>query len=319
MEQFYPDYQTRDRNIVDYQLFRLDGLDIPFRGPALDPFSAEPGSFFTCIGAAQTYGCLFERPFPTLLSQSLDMPVLNLAMGGAGPGFYNQYDLLIKAMNRSRFVILQAMSGRSEGNSRFAPDGYVEFVRERATGERVSSNEAWSRIVTEELDRAEDYIAETRKSWLKSVLQLIERITVPVIFFWYSRRTQNYTIDYSAIEDQFRRRAAGEETSYFIDGLVGEFPHLVDGNMAREVAAACDAYAECLSARGMNQPIINRFTGKPFPNGGLHDVTGMYEDALSALNHYYPSAEMHEDAHNALLPVVRDLLKRTAAQDNSKS
>src|SRR5690606_41054750 len=67
----------------------------------------------------------YPRPFPILLSEALGMPALNLAVGGAGPGFYAQYPRLIEAMNRGRFVILQCMAARHAGNSRFEPDGYV--------------------------------------------------------------------------------------------------------------------------------------------------------------------------------------------------
>ena len=310
MEQWHPNYQPRDWVVVDYQEFRLPGLDIPFRGPALDPFAVAPGSFFTCIGAAQTYGCLYEKPFPTLLSEAIGLPVLNLAVGGAGPGFYAQYDVLIEAMNRSRFVVLQAMSGRSEGNSRFAPDGYVEFVRERATGERVTSSEAWHRIVAEEIGEAERYVTESRQSWIDSSHRLLSRLSVPVVFFWFSRRGQDYAVDYASIEEQLRRRAAGEATSFFVDGLVGEFPQLIDLSAASAVAARCAAMAECTSARGMNQPIINRFTGKPIVNPELEGGPE-YKYFDYTKNAYYPSAEMHEDAAVALLPVVRDLLART--------
>jgi len=309
MEQWHPDYQPRDWNVVDYQEFRLPGLDIPLRGPALDPLAVAPGSFFTCIGAAQTYGCLYSRPFPIILSESLGMPALNLAVGGAGPGFYTQYPVLIDAMNRSRFVILQAMSGRSEGNSRFAPEGYVEFVRERSTGARMTSSEAWHRIVTEDLANAEQYVAESRASWVESSHKLIGMLKVPVIFFWFSRRGHDYQVDHPAIREQLRKREAGEITSFFVDGLVGDFPQLIDHGAAQSVAQAAAAYAECISARGMGQPIINRFTGKPCTNDEK-DGGPEYKFFDYTKNVYYPSAEMHEDAATVLLPIVLNVLTR---------
>jgi hypothetical protein len=312
MEQWHPNYQPRDWNVVDYQEFRLPGFDVPFRGPGFDPATVERGSFFTCIGAAQTYGCLYERPFPTLLSQSIGLPVLNLAVGGAGPGFYGQYDILIDAMNRGRFVILQVMSGRSEANSRFEPDGYVEFVKERSTGERMTSSEAWHRIAAEELDKADRYLNQTRARWVVSSRNLIIRLKVPVILFYFSRRPPDYTIDYPAIEAQLRQRNAGEKHSFFVEGLVGDFPQVIDGKSVRAVASAVSGYAECLSSRGMNQPIINRFTGLPMVNPGLEGGPEYSYFDFSA-NRYYPSAEMHEDAHAALLPVVRDCLEKSAS------
>ena len=131
MNQWFPDYPARDGDNVDYHPFTRDGCPVPFRGPGFDPLAVPEGSFFTCLGAAQTYGCFVERPFPDLLADRLGLSALNLAVGGAGPGFYLQYPALVAAMNRGRFVVLQAMEARHEANSRFATDGYVEFLRDR--------------------------------------------------------------------------------------------------------------------------------------------------------------------------------------------
>ncbi|GGC18996.1 hypothetical protein GCM10011371_03300 [Novosphingobium marinum] len=300
---WHPNYQPRDWDLVDYQEFHVRDCDVPFRGPGFDPFEAEQGSFFSCIGAAQTYGCFFPRPFPTLLSESLGMPALNLAVGGAGPGFYTQFDSLIEAMNRGRFVVLQAMAARSESNARYEADGFVEFVRDRRSGEQVTSSEAWKTLVAEDIDGAIERMRESRQSWIDSSLRLIERLSVPVIFFWYSRRGPDYEIDRGAIRDQIAAEAAGKKTSFFVDGLVGEFPQLIDHETMQAVADRCDAYAECRSDLGMGGPLVNRFTGKPFGDSGRRD--GPEYDIDYSKNYYYPSPEMHEDAAAALEPVVR--------------
>ena len=56
------------------------------RGPR--PERLEPGSYFVCLGAAQTFGRFCAQPFPTLLGQRLGYPVLNISHGGAGPSFF---------------------------------------------------------------------------------------------------------------------------------------------------------------------------------------------------------------------------------------
>ena len=307
MANWHPNYQPRDWTLVDYQEFKIDGSDIPFRGPALDPFAADPGSFFTCIGAAQTYGCFFPKPYPTLLSEAIGLPALNLAVGGSGPGLYADDDVLIDAMNRSRFVVLQAMSGRSESNALYAADGYVEYVRDRRTGEQVNSSQAWQRIVGEGIESARARLEESRQSWVESSHRLLAKLTVPVIFFWYSRREPDYAIDEAAIEEQMRKRAAGEKTSFFVDGLVGDFPQLIDGKTMRAVADRCDAVVECLSGRGMGQKLFNRFTGEPF--AATVDSGSPEYDIDYSINYYYPSAEMHEDAAAALAPVAKALME----------
>lgn len=307
MTNWYPDYQPRDWTLVDYQQFHIPGCDVPFRGPGIDPFAAEPGSFFSCVGAAQTYGCFFPNPYPERVGQRIGMTPLNLAVGGAGPGFYADSDVLVDAMNRGRFVVLQAMSGRSESNGLYEANGYVEFVRDRRTDEIVNSSQAWQRIVGEGLDFAIERLEESRQSWIQSSLRLLDRLTVPVIFFWYSRREPDYTVDPQAIQEQMRKRAAGEETSFFLDGLVGDFPQLLDRKTMQAVADRCDAYVECVSSRGMGQKLFNRFTGEPF--AATVDSSSPEYNIDYSVNYYYPSAEMHEDAADALQPVISRLIR----------
>jgi hypothetical protein len=310
MKLWYPDYQPRDYALVDYERFYVDGCNIPFRGPPLNPFKAEPGSYFSCLGAVQTYGAFYPRPYPSLLAGDLGIPVLNLAVGGVGPGFYTLYDRLIEAMNRGRFVILQCMAARHAGNSRLEADGYVEFVIDRRIGESVPSWSAWKRIVVDEPENLLRYAQESRRAWVDISLQLLSRIKVPVVFFYYSRRPADYEIDMAAIDAQRERIRLGTDSGPFVEGLMGDFPHLVDGPSVREVAAACAGYAECLSSRGMGQPLISRFTGQPI--GELeHGALGDEFTKLPRMSHntYYPSAEMHEDARDALLPVVRRVVR----------
>src|SRR5690606_20333234 len=78
-------YQARDYDIVDYRMYELPGTRLWFRGPMPD---LEAGRYFTCIGAAQTFGCFCSQPFPDLLAQKLGLPSLNLGYGGAGPEFF---------------------------------------------------------------------------------------------------------------------------------------------------------------------------------------------------------------------------------------
>ena len=311
LQRYLPEYQARDIDIVDYHEFTLAGCPARFRGPSMDPQAAAIGSFFTCLGAAQTYGCFIERPFPEILAERTGLSALNLAVGGAGPGFYLQYPALIEAMNRGSFVVLQCMAARHESNSRFEADGYVEFVKDCKHGDSVDSGVAWRRIIDEEIDKAPTYIAETRANWLETMQKLIDAITVPVVFFWFSRREPDYDIDWEAVREQKQRRDRGEFTGHFIDGLSGDFPHYVDGPTARTAAAMCDAEAMCLSRRGMGAPLINRRTGKPI-NPAEYTLAGPEFQALrEGRNLYYPSAEMHADAADAILPVVRKWTARS--------
>ena len=75
------EYQDTDWRIADYQTFCLDpsildagsGKPLYLRGPR--PSSLMPGTYFACIGAAQTFGRFCPKPYPTLLQERLGLPV----------------------------------------------------------------------------------------------------------------------------------------------------------------------------------------------------------------------------------------------------
>ena len=62
-----PGYVLRDWEVTDYRCHELAGTGLWFRGPA--PERLESGRYFTAIGAAQTFGCFCDRPYPALLEE----------------------------------------------------------------------------------------------------------------------------------------------------------------------------------------------------------------------------------------------------------
>ena len=304
MHQWFPDYPTRDAEIVDYHPFTLDGCPVPFRGPGLNPDAVAEGSFFTCLGAAQTYGCFVERPFPNLLADRLGLSALNLSVGGAGPGFYLQYPALIAAMNRGRFVVLQAMSARHEANSRFAADGYVEYLRDRVRGDSTDTVSAWSRVLEESPDDAPRLVAESQANWLESMRRLRAAITVPVVFLWFSQRKSAAP---TSAWPELLAQVGRAPTVDLVHRMYGAFPQLVNEAMADEAAAMCTATVNCVSERGMGAPLVNRWSGKPIDTADYGTRGVEYVALATGRNDYYPSPEMHEDAAAMLLSATKDL------------
>jgi hypothetical protein len=290
------DYTLRDWEIVDYHFYELPGLPgIFFRGPALDLDNTT--SYFSCIGAAQTMGVYVEKPYPTLLAQQLGMPALNLALGAAGPGFYAERDDLIALVNRSKFLILQIMAARSESNVRMEPAGFIELVRDRKTGEVLGSGQAWMRLLAEDKELTRRCVAENQRNWVEHYKQILAKVRVPVILFWFSPREQDVPLNYDATNPV---------------EFMGGFPHLVDAACVKAVAPLCAGYAECYSARNTGHPLVSRFTGQPVEAdyGKLHEsLRGLKETA----NLYYPSPEMHADAAAVLLEKIQAMAAENAA------
>lgn len=293
-------YYRRDWLVVDYQMFQLEDTGLWFRGPR--PEALLDGQFFTCLGAAQTFGCFCSDPFPSLLGKHLPFTPLNLGYGGAGPLFYLRHPELIEVANRGRFVILQVMSGRSESNSLFDSGG-LEFLTRRSDGTRTSAADAYRSLLKDSAKRylafgrphrprefffqvgspAKAVVRETREKWIANYLELMRLIEVPVVLFYFSKRKPRY-----------------RDRPTTLKGLFNEFPQLVNHEMIDALRPHAAAYVECVTKRGSPQPLVNRFNGAPVTidlSDDRPDLTGRWRN-----NAYYPSPEMHHDAAEALAP-----------------
>ena len=276
-------YQERDHEVVDYELYETPGLKGPVRGP--DPGELKPGAHIVFVGAAQTFGCYAARPFPALIGEALDAPVLNLGIAGAGPSLFARPHI-IHRVNQSALAVVQVMSGRSESNSVFE---YIrsDMLRVRADGRRVAAATAWGEYLAAH-DRAavDELIEETRRNWVAEYVALLDAIRVPTVLLWISKREPAYERTYDSAA-----------------GLYGPFPQLVDDRWMAEIAPHADRLVTAVSDRGMPQRLISRFTGEPVATTRRTDFGGGQKE----WNNYYPSPEMHEDAAAALLPVCREL------------
>lgn len=299
-------YQARDHNIVDYQMSLLEETGLWFRGPLPD-LSAP---YFSCLGAAQTFGCFCQTPFPTQLQARLSLPALNLGYGGAGPEFYLRHPQLIDIVNQGEFAIVQIMSGRSVSNARFESGG-LEYLTRRADGRKLGAEAAYKSILDVDYrwqqfpqglqryarkgfrlwgaTQLKPLVADTRQRWIENYQTLLARITVPKILFWFSQRSPNYVERYNDIQSVF-----------------GAFPQLVNRDMVEAVRLGCHEYVECVSQRGLPQPLFDRHTGEPTTVTPANDRADLGSEHWTH-NHYYPSPEMHDDATVALLasPLLR--------------
>lgn len=301
-------YQRRDVAVVDYQLWQAAPGGDWLRGP--QPVSLAPGSYIACVGAAQTFGCFVERPWPALLAAQLGVPTLNLGVAGAGPALFRcqPFSRLIAG---ARAVVFQVMSGRSADCSLFHSGGRERLVRSD-DGRVLGADEAWREELQRDIDglapgllrgsanrvfallgrrRVRALVAETRTGWIADFLALLNATASPKLLLWFSRRTPHYRPRWHSLAAMF-----------------GEFPQLVDERMVRAIATRADCYVQCVTGRGSPQPLIDRHSGRPTTVCPASAGTGESGQVRWTHNRYYPSPEMHEDAAAALSAPLRELL-----------
>ncbi|AFY76541.1 hypothetical protein Ple7327_1131 [Pleurocapsa sp. PCC 7327] len=285
-------YQDRDWEIIDYQGFYLPNVaEKSFRGPK--PEILEEGQYFVCLGAAQTFGCFCEKPYPTLLQEKLNIPTLNMGQAGAGPYCFLEDKSLLEYINKAKFAIIQVMSGRSESNSLFDSGGR-EYLTRLSDGVKIGADLAYKELI-EQYDQnyVKKIVSETRANWVNNYQKLLQQIKVPKILFWFSTREPFYIEKYTNINTLF-----------------GRFPQLVNSKMVEQIKKYSDEYVKCITARGMPQLLISRFTGKPTSiDSGREDLRNLY-GSKHMFNKYYPSPEMQIDAAKALEKVCKKYLFR---------
>jgi hypothetical protein len=290
-------YEQRDFEIVDYQTYHIENIQAQFRGPK--PQTLEKNQYFVCVGAAQTFGCFCEKPYPNLLQKQLNLQVLNLSCGGAIPDWFLQKRELIEYINNAKFAIIQVMSARTVSNSLFESQLSGQKVIKRDSGIAITADEAYQQLIqTKDWHLLQKIVAETRQNWINSYKYLLEEIKVPKILLWFSIRKPDYQENYEQLEHQHQ--------------LFRNFPQMVNRDMINQIKSYCDDYVECVSSRGLPQLLISRFTDKPV-------TLTSFEGISQTHNNYYPSPEMHLEAANLLEPICKKYYETSNNTNNSKS
>ena len=281
-----PHYELRDHEIVDYQYWELPGTEIQFRGPAVD--FDDPKPYFSCAGAAQTFGCFVADPYPALLGAQLGMQAVNLGLGSATPDVFSDEHLLY-VINGGQFLVLQVMAARQCSNSRLQSLG-TDLVHDRRKGDDIPAHMAWQRILDEDRPNLERYVAESQANWIEQYEQLLRQIHVPVIFFYFSVKQKGTDPPMDAKD---------------ANALLEPFPQLIRETSIDTIAKQCDDLIECTSTRNHGHFLTSRFSGEPV------EVDNSVLDPRMTVkwkrNWYYPSPEMHEDAAASLLPAAKGL------------
>ena len=284
-------YTQRDQHILDYALFELDGVK-PYPGGGLfrGPKPIGP-NFISCIGAAQTFGCFVQDPFPMLLSRNIGLEVLNLGHGGAGPTFHNSNQAIMRYINLSKLVIVQVFSGRSQSNSEFKTSFHgMEGYRLKDNKQMIAA-EFYAHYLRENPSKIESLVQETRTNYVKDMITLLCDIKVPKILFWFSVRKPKYFSEYRLPLYKFW----------------GAFPQFVNDEMINLIIPYADDYVECISSSGLPQKLYDK-------DGRQTSVIHSYnienpEVRIETENNYYPSPEMHIEAAKVLTLACNRFLK----------
>jgi hypothetical protein len=182
---------------IQYDLCRYEGTKLLFRGPPKrfdEPYVA-------ALGGTETFGPFVNDPYPNLLENWLEQPVVNLGVRHAGVSLFAAERWMLERASEADITVLQVlgagnMSNRlysvhSRRNDRFLavspvlkdmfPDvDFTEFSFVRHLLQSLSDKSQSSFDVM---------IDELRFAWLQRMRRVLSMIETDVILLWMSDRT----------------------------------------------------------------------------------------------------------------------------------
>lgn len=244
-----PNYPDRDL-FMDYKEAYFDSHII--RGPI--PNLDEP--YFACLGSAHTFGRYCDYPYPDLLAQQLNLPVLNLAGGAFSPETYiRDFPKRIAAANKAKFVVIQIMSARFTSNKIYS---YELDKPSKADWESLLNNPK----------QAKDIVRETRENYISDMNSLISNITAPKLVLYFSKRKPEYVESFDKL------------TSLF-----GNFPQLINTQVIKSLNISPIRYIEVVCNKGLPHQVTASITNNYYPSPEMHqEVAGALHSRLRVLD-----------------------------------
>ena len=267
-------YQPYDFELVDYELYEF-APDMPLvRGPQAAAPDLIAGNYCVVLGAAQLFGRFQTKSINVLLKERYGLPVLNLAVGGAGPLLFANNPAVIAACRNARFVVLQILSGRSIGCDEY-PGERMTAPAARPGTPRRDRNEILGEIWRADRAEAIRLVAKWNANYVSAYVRLIGAIGRPVVLAWLSNSSP----------DRWSPQLLKTRADF------GQFPHLVSREMIEAIRPHAQGYVEGGRDEWIGAPTFSRLDGAPAPFF-LEDGAGFKTVSHNA---YYASARAIED------------------------
>ncbi|MWD29067.1 hypothetical protein E0K89_016435 [Aquicoccus sp. SCR17] len=272
---------------LNYFPCRYGGSRLLFRGPRRDL----SGAYLAFLGGTETYGKFLPRPYPAVVEQALGLPCVNLGGVNAGVDLYLR-DPALQALASGAVATVVQLTGAQNLSNRFYsvhPRRNDRFLRSAGPLHELYPEVDFTRfhftrhMLAALRDTSDDRFAlvqeELRTAWLARMRQLIAQIAGPVVLLWFA--------DHSPPDPGAPEEAAD--------------PLFVTRPM---VEAVRDEAAHCLEV-----VITDRARA-----AGTQGMVFAVDEELAASE--LPGALAHEEAADALAPLLRDIAVAAGALDD---
>lgn len=190
-------------NSNPYDLCRYEGTRLAFRGPR----KSFHLPYIAAIGGSETFGPFVQAPYPTLLEEWLDQPVVNLGVRQAGVSLFASERWILECASKADVAVLQVMgagnmsnrlySVHSRRNDRFLA---VSPALKELFPEVDFTEFSFIRHLLQSLANCSDngfavLVEELRFAWVQRMRRVLSCIEAPVILLWMSDREASIPAD----------------------------------------------------------------------------------------------------------------------------
>ena len=269
-------YERPGEGALDYYPCRYGKSKLLFRGPR----RRLEGKYATVLGGTETYGKFVENPYPALVEQALDMPVVNLGYLNAGADVFVSEPTIIEACSKSRVTVVQLMGAQNMSNRFYAvhPRRNDRFLRASTLMKTVFrevdftefhfTRHMLSTLKATSPDKFTILEEELKAAWVARMRTLLEKIEGKKILLWLS----------------------GPGSAHVPDDGLGFEPLFVDADMVAEIRPYATDLVKVVPSQ---QAISAGTTGMHFTDLDLPAAAEM------------PGPAVHAEIAQALGPVLR--------------
>jgi hypothetical protein len=177
---------------LDYFPCQYGTSRLLFRGPRRNI----DRPYLACLGGTETYGKYVQAPFPVLLEEAVDMPVVNLGCVNAGADVYLNETPVADLASRAQAIVLQITGAQNLSNRYYsvhprrndrvlgATPLLRALFREVDFTEFHFTNHLLTSLASRSPDRFEVLAEELRAAWVTRMKLLLSRLQCPVVLLW---------------------------------------------------------------------------------------------------------------------------------------
>lgn len=196
-----PSFDSEPQPELDHQLCDFDETKLRFRAPVPDFDS----SFIAVLGGGETYGRYVAEPYPSLLSEWADIPVMNFGVLQAGLSLFSQERWLIDMASKADLTVLQVLGAQNMSNRLYSVHSrrndrfigvspalreiypQVDFAEINFTGHLLATLKATSQSSFDVL------VDELKWAWVQRMRRLVSSIQSDVLLLWISDHAPDET------------------------------------------------------------------------------------------------------------------------------